>query len=262
MTPAHRFALLLPLVFAGAGVAGAQPAPVQSAPAQSAPAQPVPPAATGPATAPPAPAAQPMSATSTPPGPFALDVRVAMPSFNTGSTLADPLDLRTDQLPSRGLGLLFGAHVYPLRGKRMSLGLGADIVRTSGSKAPDPEDDTAATDPTIETKFSAFVPQVSLNFGTSRGWSYIGGGYAWTRRSTGDVDAEVAEGTRLMGLHYGGGARWFISPHVAFSFDLRFYRIPEQAAEGTTTTTGGTIAAVPFQPKSRLFLMSAGLSFK
>jgi hypothetical protein len=42
-------------------------------------------------------------------------------------------------------------------------------------------------------------------------------------------------------------------------FDLRFYRIPEQAAEDGTT--GGT-AAVPFQPKTRLFLMSAGLSFK
>ena len=34
---------------------------------------------------------------------------------------------------------------------------------------------------------------------------------------------------------------------------MRFYRIPEQEAEGTE---------VPFQPKSRLFLISAGLSFK
>jgi hypothetical protein len=44
-----------------------------------------------------------------------------------------------------------------------------------------------------------------------------------------------------------------MSPHVAFMFDLRFYRIPEQAAEGTE---------VPFQPKSRLFLVTAGFSFK
>jgi hypothetical protein len=240
--------------------AGAQtPAPPAGQPATpaSTPA-PAPPSASAP------PAAAPVSQQppGSPPGPFALDVRLAMPSFNTGSALADPLSLRTDQLPGRGWGLLFGAHVYPLRGKRFALGLGADIVRTSGSQAPDPEDDTAATDPTIETKFSAFVPQVSLNFGSSRGWSYIGGGYAWTRRSTGDVDAEVAEGTRLMGLHYGGGARWFMSPHVAFSFDLRFYRLPEQAAEGTTTGGTGSIAFVPFQPKSRLFLASAGLSFK
>jgi hypothetical protein len=176
-----------------------------------------------------------------------------MPSFNTGSSLADPLGLRTDQLPGRGWGLDVGAHVYPIRGKRFALGVGAEIVRASGSKAPDPEDETAAGDPTIETRFSALVPQVSLNFGTSRGWSYIGGGIAFMRRATGDVDAEMADWPRLTGIHYGGGARWFMSPHVAFNFDMRFYRIPEQAAEGTE---------VPFQPKSRMFLITAGLSFK
>jgi hypothetical protein len=188
-----------------------------------------------------------------PPGPFALDVRWAMPSFNTGSAVADPLGFRTAQLPSRGWGLDLGAHVYPVRGKRFALGLGADLIRTKGSKAPDPEDEAAVNDPTLETRFTAFVPQLSLNFGTGRGWSYIGGGYAWTQRATGDVEAEVALGPRAMGLHYGGGARWFISPHVAFTFDLRFFRLPEQAAEGTT---------VPFQPKTRLFMASAGLSFK
>jgi hypothetical protein len=215
-----------------------------------------------PAAPPPAPpAAAPVSqqAPGSPPGPFALDVRLAMPSFNTGSALADPLGFRTDRLPGRGWGLLVGAHVYPLRGRRFSLGLGADLVRTSGSQAPDPESATAATDPTIETRFNALVPQVSLNFGTSRGWSHIGGGYAFMNRATGDVDADVPLGPRLRGIHYGGGARWFISPHVAFSFDLRFYRIPEQAAEDATTAGA---AAVPFQPKSRLFLASAGISFK
>jgi hypothetical protein len=50
-----------------------------------------------------------------------------------------------------------------------------------------------------------------------------------------------------------------MSRHVAFMFDLRFYRIPEQAAEDSTTAGA---AGVPFQPKSRLFLISAGLSFK
>lgn len=177
-----------------------------------------------------------------------------MPSFNTGSSLADPLGLRTDQLPSRGWGYDVGAHVYPVHGRRFALGIGAEIIRASGSKAPDPEDTTAANDPTIETRFSALVPQVSLNFGSSRGWSFIGGGLAFMRRATGHVDADVADWPRLTGIHYGGGARWFMTPHVAFVFDLRFYRIPEQAADAA--------ADVPFQPKSRLFLISAGLSFK
>jgi hypothetical protein len=227
------------------------PAPAPPAGGQSGAPQPAP---APPATehAPPPPPV-PVAASDAPPGPFAIDVRYAMPSYNTGSALADPLGFRTDQLPGRGWGLDIGAHVYPLRGKRMSLGLGASLVRTSGSKPPDPEVATAATDPTIETRFSAFVPQLSLNFGSSRGWSHISGGLAFMRRTTGDVDAEVADGPRLRGIHYGGGARWFVSRHVAFTFDLRFYRIPEQPAEGTV---------VPFQPKSRLFLGSAGLSFK
>ena len=36
-----------------------------------------------------------------PPGPFAVDARIAMPSFNTGSAVADPLGLRTAKLPNR-----------------------------------------------------------------------------------------------------------------------------------------------------------------
>jgi hypothetical protein len=189
----------------------------------------------------------------TPPGPFVLDVRFAMPSFNKGSALADPIGLRTAQMPGRGWGWDVGVHGYPLRRKRFALGLGAELIRTSGSRAPDPEDETAVNDPTIETRFNAVVPQLSLNFGTGRGWSYIGAGLAFINRATGDVEAEVPLGPRLTGIHYGGGARWFLSKHVAFAFDLRFYRIPEQPADGTI---------VPFQPKSRLFLGSAGLSFK
>jgi len=246
MTLARRF-VCFALLLASTPAAAQQPATQPATPA--------------PAQAPAQPAAAPVSQQppGSPPGPFALDVRLAMPSFNTGSALADPLGLRTDQLPGRGWGLLVGAQVYPLRRKRFALGLGADLVRTSGSQAPDPESDTADTDPTVETRFNALVPQLSLNFGTSRGWSYIGGGYAFMKRATGDVDADVPLGPRLRGIHYGGGARWFMSPHVAFSFDLRFYRIPEQAAEDATTAGS---AAVPFQPKSRLFLASAGISFK
>ena len=258
---AARSVVLLVLVL-GAGTV----APVR---AQQPPAQTPPPPAQTPGTPPPTtpppgiPPVAPPSPPSPPPagsqavgpgpGPFALDVRYAMPSYNTGSAIADPLGFRTAQLPGRGWGLDIGAHVYPIRGKRISLGLGADMVRTSGKKAPDPEDETAANDPTLETKFSAFAPQVSLNFGSARGWSYIGGGLSWTRRTTGDVEATLVEGPRLRGIHYGGGARWFLGRHVAFTFDLRFYRIPEQPAEGTT---------IPFQPKTRLFMGSAGLSFK
>jgi hypothetical protein len=250
----RRFALSVFISMALVGPAAAQQGGTQQpagAPPAGQPGQ-APPAG-GQSGGPPAPA-QPMIASDRPPGPFALDVRYAMPSYNTGSANADPLGLRTDQLPGRGWGLDVGAHVYPLRGRRFALGLGASLLRTSGSRAPDPEDETAATDPTIETRFSALAPQLSLNFGSARGWSYVGGGYAWTRRATGNVDDEVPDGPRGMGIHYGGGARWFVGRHVAFTFDLRWYRLPEQAADDD--------AGVPFQPKGRAFVASAGLSFK
>jgi hypothetical protein len=185
-----------------------------------------------------------------PPGPFVVDVRFALPSFSTGEPLATPLGLRTDQLPSRGRGLEIGAHVYPLRGTRVTLGLGATLLRTSGQRAPG--EDPLPTEPTIETRFSAFTPHLSLNFGGARGWSYISGGLSWSRRSTGDVDLEVADGARLSGLHYGGGARWFFSSHVGFTFDLRFYRLPPQVDDGV----------VPDQPGYTMFVGSAGISFK
>src|SRR4029450_7750110 len=179
--------------------------------------------------------------------------RFAMPSSNPGSAVADPLGLRTSQLPSRGWGLDLGAQVYPVRGKRFALGVGGALVRASGSKAPHPEDAAAVNAPTIETRVSMFVPQVSLNFGSGRGWSYISGGYASTQRATGDVAAALPLGPRKWGLHWGGGAKWFFKPHVAFAFDLRFYSLPAQEADGTT---------VPAQPKTRMFTGSVGLAFK
>ena len=33
-------------------------------------------------------------------------------------------------------------------------------------------------------------------------------------------------------LNYGGGARWFNSPHLAFTFDIRFYAISPRDADG------------------------------
>jgi len=188
-------------------------------------------------------------AQDSPPGPFVLDARIALPSFSSAEAIATPLGFRSDQLPERGRGYEIGAHVYPLR-RRVTVGLGATLLRASGSQKP--AEDAVATDPTIESRISAFTPQLSLNFGSSRGWSYISGGYGWTRRSTGDGAGTINEGTNLTTLSYGGGARWFVSAHVAFNFDLRFYRLPFQSADGV----------VPEQPGYTMFVGSAGVSFK
>lgn len=187
-----------------------------------------------------------------PVGPFVIDARVAFPSFSSAESIATSWGFRSDQLPERGLGFELGAHVYPLRGRRVSLGLGATLMRGSGTQKPLEDSETAATDPTVESRISALTPQVSLNFGSSRGWSYISAGYGWTRRTTGDADATLPDGSRVTTLSYGGGARWFIKTHVAFSFDLRFYRLPATVAD----------ADGPASPGYTMFVGSAGLSFK
>ena len=62
----------------------------------------------------------------------------------------------------------------------------------------------------------------------------------------------MTQGAQLLTLSYGGGARWFVSSHVAFSFDLRFYRLPSQDAD----------VDVPASPGYTMFVGTAGFSFK
>jgi hypothetical protein len=187
-----------------------------------------------------------------PVGPFVIDARLALPSFSSAEGIATAWGFRSDQLPERGMGFELGAHVYPLRGRRVSLGVGASLLRASGKQDPLEDSETAATDPTVESRISALTPQVSLNFGSSRGWSYISAGYGWTRRTTGDADSTLPNGSNVTTLSYGGGARWFIKTHVAFSFDLRFFRLPATVAD----------ADGPASPGYTMFVGTAGLSFK
>ena len=123
----------------------------------------------------------------------------------------------------------------------------------SGSKAPDPEDETAVRRSHHRDELlcagAAGVAELRhlARLELHRRRHRVHAALHRRRR------CRIRRWPRLTGIHYGGGARWFISQHVAFNFDMRFYRIPEQEAEGTT---------VPFQPKSRMFLITAGLSFK
>ena len=92
------------------------------------------------------------------------------------------------------------------------------------------------------------APQVSLNFGSRDGWSYLSAGLG-----AGSVNAEATdvlpgrhESGLLRSVNYGGGARWFITPRLAFGFDLRAHQI----AAGADT------------PKVSVFAVGAGLSFR
>jgi hypothetical protein len=200
-----------------------------------------------------------------PPGPFVLDVRGAFAGYTPTSASAAPFNLQKTQMPNRGIGFDLGAAVYPLRHHIITLGIGGNWVSSKGNKVPDPL--ALPNDPTVREKFEAFSGQLSLNFGSSQGWSYISGGIGTARRSiqsfpvttttsgnttvkTQSDEPLTATGARSQTINYGGGARWFASSHVAFGFDLRWYAVGPAVATDT----------VPALPRQTLFVANAGIS--
>ena len=188
--------------------------------------------------------------------PFVIDVRGAFMSLDAAGS-AGSVGLDKALLPSNGLGLEVGAHVYPLRGRVVSLGVGASLLFVRSSKAPEvPADqEPDPDDPTVRTRVKGFSPQVSLNFGSRRGYSYVSAGIGTMTRAIdateGEMLSEVTGDTRARTLNYGGGARWFVNSRVAFSFDMRFYRV--NAQEATTSSVS--------LPQQRFFAGTVGISF-
>jgi hypothetical protein len=126
-------------------------------------------------------------------------------------------------------------------------------VFSDGSKSLAPQVEGGTSSPAVTTHFSALSPQLSLNFGGRDGWSYLSGGMGWAAFTTELEASPVAETDgRTRTINYGGGARWFAKAHLAFTFDLRFYRIdPQDAAPGRPAYGG-----------RRMMVFSAGISVK
>lgn len=189
-----------------------------------------------------------------PPGPFVIDARGAFSTVGRSDALALPRGLQVSELPRRVFGIDVGAHVYPVRGP-VTLGVGASLLRIGGTQNPEPLEGGSVADAAVTAgsfTLTGIAPQVSLNFGTARGWSYIGGGYGLSRLKAGRAESTLESSPQLLTLNVGGGARWFITEHAAFGFDARFYRV------GAKELSGDYLG----NPTVTLFVMSAGLSFK
>jgi len=183
--------------------------------------------------------------------PFAADVRVALPRFPDDEAIATALAVTQENLPTRGLGLSAGLHVYPIRGK-VALGIGGEMLVSRASRTLEGEG-TAADGPKVNGRFNTISPQISLNFGSRRGWSYISGGLGWgTFTVERDATPVSAPDGSVRTLNYGGGARWFAKEHLAFTFDFRFHRFDAQEAS----------AGRPAYPKGKMTILSAGISLK
>lgn len=184
---------------------------------------------------------------------FVIDARGTWAALKQEASVATALGVDTNHLPSRGLGFILGAHVYPIRMKSIAIGVGAEILRVRASNTVEAIAENAEDGPVVKTRWNLFSPQVSLNFGGRDGWSYLTMGLGRSTLTT-EVETlpqEDAEGG-VRTLNYGGGARWFVNKHVAFTFDLRWYSV--NAQEPAT----GRIA----MPKSRMRVFSGGIALR
>jgi len=188
--------------------------------------------------------------------PFAVDIRGAFARHKAEPSVATDLGVSPANLPSRSLGLVGGVHVYPLHSKKVTLGLGGNVVLARGSATLDVVDATTKVttkSPTVRRHFTAVSPEISLNFGHRNGWSYVSGGlFGLSKLYLDRADAPAAAAPYRKTLNYGGGARWFTTDHMAFSVDFRWYSVAEQLA------TAGVIA----QPRTTLLVLSGGLAIK
>jgi hypothetical protein len=185
-------------------------------------------------------------------GPFVVDLHATVPRFPQDLQLAQSRDMTLAELPGSGLGVLVGVHVYPLRWRAVTFGVGGEFA--TGRSRQTPTAAQTAIRPAKE-RLTTITPQLSFNFGTGNGWSYISGGLG---RSTWAVTPQGQEGfaadsEQLKTISYGGGARWFMKTHLAFSFDARFYAINP----GTPF-----VAGVLGSPRTTLIVIGAGVSVR
>ena len=192
-----------------------------------------------------------------PPIPWVVvDLHASVPRFPTDDPLlAESRHMSLAELPGSGLGAQIALHVYPLRTRLVTVGLGGELAIGRARQTPLPGATAAGATPprASEETITSLSPQLSLNFGNGSGWSYLSAGLGQTTwsLSTDDLGDYPPNHDRLKTLNYGGGARWFIKPHLAFSFDVRFYAI-----------NPGVAYIFPATPRTSLLIIGAGVSVK
>lgn len=166
-------------------------------------------------------------------------------------------------LPGRGWGAAGGATIYPFRLGIVTFGFGAGIsygkgkgealTITTGSGA----NAVTRVTPVMRTDALNVLPQVSLNFGHKLGWSYLSAGIGTTRINA-SMDASPTTPQVILpeswntALNFGGGARWFMKPHLGASFDVRFVKLGSRAATET----------LPAGKRTQMVTFSVGISIQ
>jgi len=192
-----------------------------------------------------------------PPIPWVVvDLHASIPKFPSDDVdLANSRGMNPAELPGRGLGVQVGLQLYPIKTRIVSLGVGGELAIARASQTPVAGATGSDGKPLrpAEERITTLSPQLSLNFGNGSGWSYLSAGLGATTLylAPDDLVDYPPNSDRLKTFNWGGGARWFIKPHLAFSFDVRFYNI-----------SPGFAYIFPASPRMRLLIIGAGISIK
>ena len=210
-----------------------------------------------------------------PPGPYVIDVRGATSAIPEGASFFPPVPTATI-VPSRGYGIDVGAHVYLVRLGAGRFGIGANVLRVRGTASPPAPSSgststttTTATRPDVHATLTTIAPQLSFNFGSAEGWSYVsaGLGRAYVRTGTSAFEgsgsgttltpAQSVDSGSRSSINVGGGARWFAKAHLAYSFDVRFH-VVSAGAEDAGAEEGTSRAT----PRTTLLTAAVGISLR
>lgn len=199
----------------------------------------------------------PLSAQEPPPpiGPFVVDLHGTATMFPSNDVqLAQSRSLDVSQLPGLGIiGADLGAHFYLFKWRAITFGVGGQATFARSHSSPAPVQGTQALQP-VNERFVSAAPQLSFNFGTGHGWSYLSGGIGRSQWSIYPKSADPGkpDTEKLFTINYGGGARWFAKKHLAFSLDVRFYAIDP----------GTPVSPNPGAPRTTLMIIGAGVSLR
>ena len=206
-----------------------------------------------------------------PPGPYVIDVRGAISAIPQDPVFFPPVSTGTG-VPSRGTGIEVGAHLYLIQLGPGRVGIGASALLVRGSVSP-PKSVSGSTSastvlpatPDVSAMLIDVAPQLSYNFGSADGWSYVSAGFGSAQVLTGTsafgggesgttmTPAQAMESGILSSMNVGGGARWFTKSHVAFSFDVRVHLVSAGMAEADIDAA---------TPRMTLLVASAGISLR
>lgn len=192
---------------------------------------------------------------------FALDAHGAWVSLPTAEGWVPPVPATTP-LPGRAWGVAGGATVYPLKTGLITWGLGVSMHTGKSTSDPLMSTETATapsvpTTTTVTTQITSLLPQISMNFGHKLGWSYLSAGYGKSKV----VSSSAAFGTAPPqtvpeawngAINFGGGARWFMKPHLGAGFDVRFTKLGSRAATDV----------LPAAKRTQMVTISVGISIQ